>query len=857
MVNLLCIFGQLYKKYPMKQTLRNLFFIFSGMFFFQPATAQLVINEYSCSNLAIQADNYGKYSDFIELYNAGATTINLTGYHLSDNISNPGKYTFPSGSITAGGRLRVWCTNRDTLVSGNYHTNFKLTQMQGEKIVLADPSVVILDSLTLNPTQANHSRGRTTDGAATWSLFTTPTPNAANAGAVNEYVPRPVMDIQPGFYSGAGLTVSITCSDPSAEIRWTINGSTPTTTSTLYGGPISIVSTTVIRARAFSSVPNTPASLVESNTYFINSPHGIAVLSVFGDQIQTLLGGSGSLKPQAGLEYFDETGTFRTEAYGTSNEHGNDSWAYAQRGFDYIAKDEYGYNDALKHQLFTRKDRTEFDRLIVKAAANDNYPFGNGGSNGPAHVRDAYVHTLSQRSNMHMDERTSEWAVVYVNGQYWGVYDYREKVDDKDFLDYYHNQNEKYDGSKQYIQYIKTWGSTWAEYGTTQAQTDWSTCRNYITSNNMAITANYDSAKSMFNVKSLVDYFVLNSYVVCSDWLNWNTSWWRGTKPTGNSKKWRYSLWDMDATFGHYINYTGVPTTGPSADPCDPQSLSNPGGQGHVPILNALLANQEFKDYYISRFIDLHNTTLNCTYMKHLLDSMLSLIAPEMPRQITRWGGAMAGWQNNIQQLKTYMDTRCTEMAQGLIDCYTLNGPYTTTFIVDPPGFGNIKVNSIVPSAYPYTGSYFGGVPLNLEAETVLGTVFIEWQTFHHALLPDTQSSTISISSLSMPDTIIAHFSVTGIPQVVGNGMAMRVYPSAVTNNFFVELETKESSNMIIEMHSLTGNLVGSIQPSLNGSGKQYIEIDPSRFGLASGMYLVSCRNETGKVTQKIVYLPQ
>ena len=93
----------------------------------------------------------------------------------------------------------------------------------------------------------------------------------------------------------------------------------------------------------------------------------------------------------------------------------------------------------------------------------------------------------------------------------------REKVDDHDFTDYY------YDQDKNNIQFLKTWGGTWVEYGGPQAQTDWDNLKNYITTNSMANQANYQTVKSQYNTGSVIDYFLLNSYVVCGDWLNWNT----------------------------------------------------------------------------------------------------------------------------------------------------------------------------------------------------------------------------------------------------------------------------------------------------------------------------------------------
>ena len=74
----------------------------------------------------------------------------------------------------------------------------------------------------------------------------------------------------------------------------------------------------------------------------------------------------------------------------------------------------------------------------------------------------------------------------------------------------------------------------------------------------MSDGANYAYVQSELSTQSLIDYFVLNSYTVTSDWLNWNTAWWRGLNPDGDKRKWRYVLWDMDATFGHYINFTGA-----------------------------------------------------------------------------------------------------------------------------------------------------------------------------------------------------------------------------------------------------------------------------------------------------------
>ncbi len=714
--------------------------------FNQKLTAQVVINEYCCSNISVFPDESGNYEDWIELYNTSGSAVNLAGYFLSDNPANPAKWTFPAGvTIPANGRLMIMCSNNNAFGGTYYHTNFKLTQTKPESIIFSNPASVVLENIVLNPTQMNHSRGRTTDGAATWSLFTTPTPNAANSGAVQDYTAKPTLSIQAGFYTSS-QTVSLSSSTPGATIRYTTNGFEPTATSTLYTAPFNVATTQVIRAKAFSSVPGQPPSFTNSNTYFINSSHTIPVVSVFGDDVMTLLNG-GYIDADAGLEFFDKSQTLRAEATGTTNKHGNDSWFYDQRGFDFVTKDQYGSDYALRWKLFTRKNRTEFQRVIIKALANDNYPFESDG----AHIRDPYVHTLSQRARLHMDERTYEPCVLYVNGQYWGVYDLREKVDDGDFIDYYHNSSEKN------IQMLKTWGGTWSEFGGTQAQTDWNNLSNFILTNNMAIPANYHYVDSLYSVKSLVDYIVLNSYVVCSDWLNWNTEWWRGINPNADKKKWRYCLWDEDATFGHYINYTGVPSTTPDADPCNPENLGDPGGQGHVPILNALMNNPEFYQYYVTRFADLANTSFRCDSMIFLLDSLITQFQPEMAGQIARWGGTMVQWQQNVQALRDFINARCAQLSQGMIDCYNVTGPYNINFNVVPPNSGTIEANSITIPVYPWSGNYYGNIQTLLKAHANPGYMFDYWEVTIDAVTPNINDDTVS-ATFTAPQNVIAHF---------------------------------------------------------------------------------------------------
>ena len=724
---------------------------------------QVIINEFSASNysLGVGGDN----EDFLELYNADAADADISGYFLSDDPADPEKFEIPGGTtVPAGGYLLILCSSEGEIpgnlyVGGLLNTNFKITQTMGESIVFSDDNGSILESYTFGtdwtPTRADHSWSRDADGpSGNWMVCTEPTPGFGPAGGLYEdYAPTPTFDVEAGYYVG-GTNVAI--SAPAGyEIRYTLDGYEPTNGSALYSGPIAISNTTVVRARCFDPAANMADSQPATNTYFTgNDSHAMLVVSVSGNEQedgQWPGGWGGGVDEPMHMEFFNVDGSFWVEASGDSNEHGNDSNAYPQKGFDYITRDQMGLNFALEAELFHVKNRDEYQRLIFKAAANDNYPSSGGG-----HIRDAYVQTLSHLAELHVDERTNESCVVYLNGEYWGVYEYREKADDLDFTDEY------YDQPRHFVDYIKTWGGTWVEYG---SNADWAPLVNFITGQDMTDPANYDYVTSVFNEMSLIDYVLLNSFVVCADWLNWNTAWWRGRHPDGDAKRWRYALWDMDNTFGHGTNYTGIPSQSPDADPCNPESLNNPGGQGHIPIFNALLDNETFWATYINRWADLSNTYFSCENMHAVLDSMVVVLDPEMERHTERWGGNYAGWMENVEEIHDFITARCEEtLIDGIEDCYDVES-VTLTILIN--GLGEVQVNSvdIGPPDVPMEAVYFSGVPMQLDAEEDLGELFLFWEVLEGDINLVNPTNPSLGFTLSGDATIVAYFAASAEPQ--------------------------------------------------------------------------------------------
>jgi hypothetical protein len=851
---------------PPKQNLTNRFmkklYLAAILFFsFIGTRAQITINEYSCSNLTQFVDDHSDYNDWMELYNAGSSSVILTGYYLSDDSLLPMKWKIPSGqTISANGFKRFWCDGRDSSTSTNPHTNFKLTQTKGtaEYIVFSDISGNIIDCINLNSThrtQLGHSRGRYPNGSANWYIYTTPNPNATNAsGVYTAYAAKPTFDVAAGFYPSTVL-VTITNTEPTSTCYYTTSGNLPTTASAVYSTPVSITATKILKAYVVSTNPAILPGFIEFSTYFINEPHTMSVVSISGTSLTTLANGSGTLTPYGTFEYFDVNGVRKAKSYGEFNRHGQDSWANSQRSLDYITRDEMGYNYHIKEQLFPCTPRDSYQRVILRAAGDDNFPADYHTSNlGSAHVRDAYVEMLAWSTGMDLDVRLSVKTLVFINGQYWGVYDIRDNPDDHDNTDYYYGQD------KYHLQFIETWGNTWAQYGGNQALTDWSTLRSFILNNSMTNQANFNHVDSFLDVKSLSDYVILNSMVVCTDWLNYNSGWWRGMDTTGTHRKWGYILWDNDAVFDFYINYTGVPSTQYNAPPCNPQTMINSYSdpEQHLTVLAKLLTNSGFQTWYRNRLIDLWNTTFSCDTMLYKLDSVVAVIAPEMPRHCTRWAGNMTDWQNNVNTLRTFISNRCNWMATGLMNCYSLTGPYTLKLNDDPPSAGSIDLNSLhfTPGQLPWQGTYFGNITTSLTATAEPNYAFYNWTDNSQILNPNMTTAAVT-SNFNASDSIVAHFNiVTSIGNYPGVEISASAYPTVFSGETTLEYTLPKHLPVTFKLTNLLGEEVTTINTptQYQDRGAYSVKLNLSNTSLRSGIYLLQFTAGDYHKTIKLVY---
>jgi hypothetical protein len=165
------------KKSILSIILLSSFFTFSCKKTYETPESSVVINEVLPVNSITMADQNGEYDDWIELFNLSASSVNLSGYYLSDDNKEPGKWKFPQGTtIAASGYLIIWADG-DTTQTG-LHTNFKLSST-GEDVILSNPEKTKIDKVEYpaQPLELSYSRVPNGTGEFKWH---TPTFNKTN-----------------------------------------------------------------------------------------------------------------------------------------------------------------------------------------------------------------------------------------------------------------------------------------------------------------------------------------------------------------------------------------------------------------------------------------------------------------------------------------------------------------------------------------------------------------------------------------------------------------------------------------------------------------------------------------------------
>ena len=233
----------------------------------------LMLNELMQSNIDCVMDDLKDYPDsWVELYNGGSAAVNLNRYSLGITSNATEAWTLPDKVLSPNSRILVYCDK----AGDGLHTNFRLESGKGCAVYLFCDGQIVdqLSGLKKQPAP-NIGYGRSSDGSAEWGYELRPTPGGPNSGGICDHdhlLGDPIFS-QAGsvFTDNPTFQLTLTVPDGSADgtaIHYTLDGTEPTKYSNLYTGPITISSTTVIRARLFCEGWMSPRSVTQSYIYF-------------------------------------------------------------------------------------------------------------------------------------------------------------------------------------------------------------------------------------------------------------------------------------------------------------------------------------------------------------------------------------------------------------------------------------------------------------------------------------------------------------------------------------------------------------------------------------------------------------
>jgi hypothetical protein len=247
------------------------------------------IHEFMASNISGIRDEDGTLQGWIEIWNPSTTKVTMTGWNLFNGTTS---WAFPAVDLLPDDRILVWASGKDRKVlTAPLHTSFTLTKAGGTLQLRKPGNVIVNPSYTPYPAQQDDvSYGTDFASLNVSGFYTNPTPGEPNNYSGSGVAGKVNFSKASGAIT-AGFQLTLTQASPSAGamIRYTTNGTVPTTSSTAYVNPFNVpAATTVVRARVFKSgsLPGETETagyvLVDATTSGFSSPMPIFVITNFG-----------------------------------------------------------------------------------------------------------------------------------------------------------------------------------------------------------------------------------------------------------------------------------------------------------------------------------------------------------------------------------------------------------------------------------------------------------------------------------------------------------------------------------------------------------------------------------------------
>jgi len=810
----------------------------------------IVINEVMSSNVFTLSTAEGKYEDWIELYNTGDSTVDLSGFGISDNYSQPFKWVFPATTLQPHAYMAVFASEEDRKDTDPMHTNFKISA-NGEAIFLHNSAGVLVDMCNVPALYRDISYGRYPDGDTSHYFFDRPTPIAANSTAPGSGISlSPVFSMESGFYADQ-ILVTLARQGTTGTVYYSLDGSEPNAQATPYTTPVSISHTTVIRARTIEA--NMAPSPVISKTYFINDSSSLPVISLVTDPVNFFDDSMGiytfgtdysPFYPWVGANFHEDWERpvhlefFETDKQQVLNMeagvkiYGGNTRESPEKTLAIYARGDYDY-DQIAYRIFPNLPYISYTRVLFRNSGNDWEQ---------TMFRDAMITSLAE--DLDMDIQAYRPSLLFLNGKYWGIHNIREKYD-RYYFEAHHGVNpdsvdlmSRHPGGMQV---------------TEGDSVDWTLFQDFVKTQDLNDSATYEELRSKMDIQNCINYYVTEIYIDNTDWPGPNYRRWKAKTPGG---KWRWLLFDTDCAWGQrqWGSMTAATYTRNSLDAAtDPNGPSYPNKPISTELLRNLLACDSFKVRFINTFADRMNTTFDPAHVCQRIDSIKALIDQEIPRHIEKWAGTydpfgsaylggIPDWENYTQVLYYFANNRRPVVRDHVLQKFNLSGTYVLTIRNPDPEKGSVMVNTVPVADSLWSGGYFNGNPLPLVAIAKPGYAFKDWGGL------DVSANSFYLTS-SADTTIRVNFIIDSIgvenngPRDTRTTILEQNRPNPFNASTMIGLYVATASHVTLRVFSIDGKMVLQVLDQNLPKGRHSLTLQNSR--LSSGIYYCHMHAET------------
>ena len=656
----------------------------------------VIINEFMSNNSSSIQDFSGDSPDWIELYNNSDDEVNLLDFGLSDDVNSIRKWLFPNITIQAHQYLLIFASGNDFATATELHTNFKLKQ-SGETLVLTNKLGFILSLIQPIYIPNDKSFACTTDGNEKMTITETPTPNSSNNNFSGIYSSH-----LSGFYKDS-FNLTLLTSNTNNKIYYTLNGETPSINSQLYTTPITIKNNQQSPLN-FSLIPTTPLSgedqlydyiwekpqnaykcnvlryaSFENNTikgsiytrsFFVDKEienrYTFPVISIVTDSLNIFDHDTGIYIPgkrfdidgfnwwpegnyhnrgeawerDIHISYFENKGLLSFETNAGMRMRGYGSASNPQKSFTTYFRKEYGMSN-IEYPVFKNSNAKKHKRLIFRNSGNDFLQ---------THFKDAMLQQVIK--DMDLDLQGFQPSVVFLNGEYWGIHNIREKYD-KFYFKY------KLGVKEDEVNILSICGGV--EEGNNR---DYKELTNFVKNNDLSKSENYNLVANKLDINNFIDFQIAEIYFANYDWPCNNFKIWKDNDPTS---KWRFLIYDLDLSFGLF--------TANSMEHATSENNKWPHCECSNLLFRNLLKSKEFESKFLDRFVYCLENIFDHNRVNTIIDEFELMYSLEIEEHIDRWNypSSKDEWKNEIDEFRTFATNRQCYMSENIISYFRLS----------------------------------------------------------------------------------------------------------------------------------------------------------------------------------------